>query len=91
MELKPEPLKPAEWQYGLCAVDPKTGEVLHYAAYPSKPIEVDEISLKEELLASEKFGLTDVEFIIIHAPNYIVNMYQAILKKTPIELEEKED
>ncbi len=71
--------------HGLIVVDPlQEGDMLdiiHFVGYWTEPKKKDADALREELMADEEFGLSDIahRLDILPAPDYIVDEYVRIL------------
>ena len=68
-------------KYGLIVIDPiQEGEmmdIIHFVGYWEEPTKEDAISLREELMTDEVFGLTEIahRLDILPAPDYIVEEF----------------
>ena len=75
-EMPSEPFK-----FGLIAVDPEFPDmILHFCGYWKKPADVDIENLYNELMSDPTFGLIGKNFIVIEAPQELVNHYIEIVK-----------
>lgn len=61
--------------HGLMAVS-RDGEVLHFCGYEQPPTAADMAGLIEELKTDKTFGLTEVEFAVVHAPREVIDHYK---------------
>jgi len=72
---------PKDIKYGLIVIDPTQEgdmlDILHFVGYWNKPTKSDADGLREELIADEEFGLTEIahRLDILPAPDYIVKHY----------------
>lgn len=54
-----------EFTNAILALDPETGNILHFCGYFNKPKYVDYVKLYKELKSDSEFELTDKEFILV--------------------------
>lgn len=72
---------PKDIKYGLMVIDPtqesEMMDILHFVGYWEQPSKEDAMSLREELMTDEEFGLTEIahRLDILPAPDYIVKEY----------------
>ena len=74
-------LNPKDIKYGLIVIDPtqesEMMDIIHFVGYWEEPTKEDALSLREELMIDEEFGLTEIahRLDILPAPDYIVEEF----------------